>query len=131
MQIKFLTRWPSAVALTKYDAEHKFNWVHCSATLIHPEVVVYSAECGTNNGEPWSFDKIFIGNSTYGKGRYITPEFCKTYPRQGGDSDWPADWAFCKLSEPVTDVATTPPLMDPELAFTGPFWVANAFYPWE
>ena len=52
---------------------------------------------------------MFLGDSIYGQGRTVDPESCDVYRRR-----WPGygtDWAVCKLSETVTDVTITPPLM--------------------
>lgn len=83
--------WPTTVSLGG-----------CTGTLVHPEVIIYAAHCG-------SVGEVFFGDSVYGQGRSVYPEFCRTYP--GGGPGGGTDWAFCKLSEPVTDIAITPPLM--------------------
>jgi len=83
--------WPTTVSLGG-----------CTGTLVHPEVVIYAAHCG-------SIDSVFLGDSIYGEGHTVYPEFCDVYP--GGGPGFGTDWAVCKLAEPVTDVVPTPPLM--------------------
>ena len=74
----------------------------CTGTLVHPQVVIYAAHCG-------NVSEVFFGDSTYQQGRSVSPEFCRTYP--GGGPGSGTDWAFCKLSTPVTDIPIAPPLM--------------------
>ena len=83
--------WPTTVSLGG-----------CTGTLVHPEIVIYAAHCGT-------VSEVFIGDSVYAQGRSLSPEYCQVYP--GGGPGGGNDWAFCKLSQPVTDIAITPPLM--------------------
>lgn len=83
--------WPTTVSLGG-----------CTGTLVHPEVVIYAAHCG-------SISEVFLGDSIYAQGRTIQPERCGVYP--GGGPGFGTDWAYCKLSQPVTDVPITPPLM--------------------
>jgi hypothetical protein len=72
----------------------------CSATLVHPEVVVYAAHCGSGGG-------VQLGES-YGSGQNLSVEFCRTNPSYAGVSDQAHDWAFCKLSQPVTNLPLAP-----------------------
>jgi hypothetical protein len=83
--------WPTTVSLGG-----------CTGTLVHPELVIYAAHCG-------HVGSIYLGDSTSAPGRTLQPQYCKTYP--GGGPGNGTDWAFCKLSAPVTDVPITPPLM--------------------
>lgn len=71
--------WPSTVELGGA----------CSGTLVHPQVVVYAAHCGT------SYSKIYFGENYQSPGKTVTPSSCKVYPGTGpGGGD---DWAVCKL----------------------------------
>ncbi len=83
--------WPTTVSLGG-----------CTGTLVHPEVVIYAAHCG-------EISEVFFGNSIDEQGRTVYPEFCQVYP--GGGPGGGNDWAVCKLSEAVTDIPITPPLM--------------------
>lgn len=83
--------WPTTVSLGG-----------CTGTLVHPQVVIYAAHCG-------GVSEVFFGDSIYAQGRTVAPEYCRTYP--GGGPGGGTDWAFCKLSQPVTDIPITPPLM--------------------
>ncbi|RMG97799.1 MAG: peptidase S1 [Deltaproteobacteria bacterium] len=76
----------------------------CTGTLIHPEVVIYAAHCGTG------YSSIQFGeNINGGVARNVPVEYCKTYPGGGpGNGD---DFAFCKLAEPQLDIPIVPPLM--------------------
>jgi len=86
--------WPSAVELGG----------SCSGTLVHPQLVIYAAHCGSN------YSWVRLGESINGgQGRYVDTEHCETYPGGGpGDGD---DFAFCTLAEPVNDVPIVPILM--------------------
>ena len=86
--------WPTTVSVEG----------NCTGTLVHPEVMIYAAHCGTG------YTQIRFGESIDGgPGRTVPTEFCKTYP--GGGPGAGNDWAFCKLAEPVTDVKIVPILM--------------------
>jgi uncharacterized protein (TIGR03382 family) len=80
----------------------------CTATLVHPEVVVYAAHCGSGYGS------VFFGNDGQGAGFSAATEWCDTNPGWGGIG-YGVDIAYCKLAEPVTEVAFTPPLMGCEV----------------
>ena len=80
----------------------------CTATLVHPEVIVYAAHCGSG------YDSAFFGDDTSGSGFSVATEYCDTHPSYGGIG-YGTDFAFCKLAEPVTSVVPTPPLMGCEV----------------
>lgn len=94
--------WPTTVSLGS-----------CTATLVHPRVIVYAAHCGSGYGS------AFFGDDAGGSGRSVPTSFCKTYPGFGnlGNGN---DWAFCVLAEEVTDVPITPPLMGCETELLTP-----------
>ncbi len=80
----------------------------CTATLVHPEVIVYAAHCGS------SYDSAFFGDDTSGAGFSVATEFCARHPSYNGIGTG-TDFAFCKLAQPVTTVVPTPPLMGCEV----------------
>lgn len=94
--------WPSTVELGG----------SCTGTLVHPQVVIYAAHCGA------SYSKIYFGENYQQPARSVTPQFCKVYP--GGGPGKGDDFAFCKLSQAVTDVPIVPPLMGCETAILAP-----------
>ncbi|MBA3548448.1 MAG: trypsin-like serine protease [Nannocystis sp.] len=75
----------------------------CTATLVHPQVVVFAAHCGGG------YKSIWMGENINQPARTLKPEFCKTFP--GGGPGNGSDFAFCKLKEPVLDVPIVPILM--------------------
>lgn len=75
----------------------------CTGTLVHPKVVIYAAHCGGGRRTVSFGEKKPFARS-------VPTEYCKTYPgggqpEKGGDHK---DYAFCVLSEEVTDVPITP-----------------------
>ncbi|MBC8068630.1 MAG: trypsin-like serine protease, partial [Deltaproteobacteria bacterium] len=96
--------WPSTVFLE-----------NCTGTLIHPEIVVYAAHCGDDRERVWFGDDISSGTPAGGAGFSVDTEYCVTNPEYlTAPSIGPAraaDFAFCKLAEPVLDVPIVPPLM--------------------
>lgn len=84
----------------------------CSGTLIHPEVVVYAAHCGT-------VEEVWFGEvADESPGFAVPTESCKT--NVGWELGNGKDFAFCKLAEPVTEVPFTPPLMGCETTLLTP-----------
>lgn len=88
--------WPTTVSLGG----------SCTGTLIHPELVVYAAHCGTN------YSAIRFGDdiSGQGDGFYVGTESCKIYPGYSGTGEG-KDFAYCKLVQPVDLFPIVPPLM--------------------
>jgi hypothetical protein len=80
----------------------------CTATLVHPELIIYAAHCGSNYGS------VFFGNDTDGQGFSVGTEWCEVNPGWQGIG-YGVDIAYCKLSEAVTEVPFTPPLMGCEV----------------
>jgi MYXO-CTERM domain-containing protein len=95
--------WPTTVFLG-----------NCTGTLIHPEVVMYASHCGDAFTELW-FGEDFSTAEGYDAGFSVATEFCMVNPEAAqavdGDHFRAADFAFCKLAEPVLDVPIVPPLV--------------------
>lgn len=86
--------WPTTVSLGG----------SCTGTLVHPELVIYAAHCGSSYG--W----IRFGEAANsGTGRWVQTSQCRTY--SGGGPGNGNDFAYCKLAEPVEDVPIVPILM--------------------
>lgn len=88
--------WPTTVSLEG----------SCTGTLIHPEVVIYAAHCGTK------FKSIRFGDDGSGKsdGFSVSTKYCRKYPGYS-DNKKGVDFAYCRLSEPVDEFPVVPPLM--------------------
>jgi MYXO-CTERM domain-containing protein len=84
--------WPSVVMVTGGSSL-------CSASLIHPKVVLYAAHCGYQDKE------VRFGESQ-NSGKTEQVEYCKTYPGYNGGQG--TDWAYCVLENEVTEVPFTP-----------------------
>lgn len=87
--------WPTAVAVTGGNSL-------CTGTLVHPRLVMYAAHCGAGN------KSIQFGEDLGSPKKTIQAELCMTYPDYFGVNDQEHDWAFCRLSEAVTEVPVTP-----------------------
>jgi MYXO-CTERM domain-containing protein len=80
--------WPATVLLSG-----------CSGTLVHPEIVMYAAHC-PNAGS--------VRFGTTGGERSVSTTTCRRapeYPQTG------FDYAYCQLSQPVTDVPIVPVML--------------------
>jgi MYXO-CTERM domain-containing protein len=91
--------WPSTVFLGG-----------CTGTLVHPQVVIYAAHCGSVNS-------VRFGES--GTARTVATQSCQTNPAYAGGAQG-QDHAFCILNEPVTDVPIVPILMGCETGALAP-----------
>lgn len=85
--------WPSVVSVVGGGSL-------CSATLIHPKVVLYAAHCGATD------KSVHFGDSD-NSGKTEQVEYCKVNPSYTGQSQ-SNDWAYCVLQEEVTEVPFTP-----------------------
>ncbi|NJK33147.1 MAG: trypsin-like serine protease [Deltaproteobacteria bacterium] len=83
--------WPSVVRVTGGGSL-------CSATLIHPQVVMYAAHCGTQ-------DKVVRFGDSDNTGKTELVEYCKSYPGYNSQGN---DWAYCVLQDPVDEIPITP-----------------------
>ncbi|MFO7561354.1 MAG: trypsin-like serine protease [Enhygromyxa sp.] len=93
--------WPTTVSLGG----------SCTGTLIHPEVVVYAAHCGTN------YSSIRFGDDISGNddGFSVATKHCRKYPGYSGLGKG-VDFAYCRLAKPVEQFPIVPPLMGCETA---------------
>jgi len=99
--------WPAAVAVTS-------NGALCTGSLVHPRLVMYAAHCGGGN------KKVGFGQSASSPSKMVNTDLCMTYPDYGGVLDQEHDWAFCRLSEPITDIPTTPVVYGCETSMVQP-----------
>ena len=91
--------WPSTV------------WVdHCTATLVHPRMVVLASHCIVLAGTPTTAS---FGESVDAPTRQVPIAGCVTYPswQPSMPGDGNNDIAICELGEPVEDVPIVPILM--------------------
>ncbi|HVI00639.1 MAG TPA: trypsin-like serine protease, partial [Enhygromyxa sp.] len=84
--------WPSVVALRTGGL--------CTATLVHPRVIVYAAHCGTLHTH------ALFGEDVDAPAREVPLLRCERYSDLFAVSSM--DYAWCELAEPVEDVAITP-----------------------
>jgi len=89
--------WPSTVSLEG----------QCTGTLVHPQVVIYAAHCGSGYTSVQFGEEIAPGHA-----RSVPVQYCTTYPGYGPPG---TDWALCVLAEPQLDIAIVPPLMGCEV----------------
>jgi hypothetical protein len=87
----------------------------CSGSLVHPRVVVYAAHCGEG-------DKVirFGEESDFSAAHSIETDLCMVNPEYVGTTSQGQDWAFCVLSESITDLPVTPPLYGCEIDVLAP-----------
>ncbi|MEM7156575.1 MAG: trypsin-like serine protease [Myxococcota bacterium] len=86
--------WPSAVSL---------GLGGCTGTLVHPEIVIYAAHCGT------AWERVYLGSR--GTGGSVDIDECHRSPRWGEPG---GDFAYCRLAEAVDDVPVVPILRPDE-----------------
>lgn len=84
--------WPSVVALQTGGL--------CTATLVHPRILVYAAHCGTLH------TRALFGEDVAAPAREVPLLRCERYSDLFAVSSM--DYAYCELAEPVEDVAITP-----------------------
>jgi hypothetical protein len=74
--------------------------IGCSGTLIHPEVVLYAAHCGTNVGE------VRFGEHRDRPQRIARTRHCTAHPEASLGNGF--DVAVCMLAEPIEDIPMLP-----------------------
>ncbi len=85
----------------------------CTGSLVHPQVVIFAAHCGSN------YNQVTFGETIDGTpGRSVATDFCRTYP--GGGPGGGDDFAFCVLAEPQDDIELVPILMGCETSVLTP-----------
>jgi V8-like Glu-specific endopeptidase len=85
--------WPTVVRVTGGNSL-------CTGTLIHPQVVMYAAHCGSQG-------KVIRFGDSENTGKTMQVEYCKTNPSYSGNSQ-SNDWAYCVLQQEVTEIPFTP-----------------------
>lgn len=92
--------WPSNVGL--YGAT-----TTCSASLVHPELVVTAGHC--LEGGPLT--TLFLGDDAYAPAFEVPLAGCVQHPSYALDYPDYADFMFCRLAQPLVGVPTVPILM--------------------
>lgn len=89
----------------------------CTGTLVHPKIFITAAHCLKGN----SFT-VYSGDGNKGENKKTLierkPEYCRKHPKFSGTRNTPTlDFAYCKLREPVTDIAAMPIMMGCEVDY--------------
>lgn len=87
--------WPSVVSL---------GGGSCTGVLVHPHIVMTAAHC-VNDGVS---TPIRFGESASTAYELSSTEYCRQGPNWTGATNQGADYAYCKLADPVTNVPIIP-----------------------
>ncbi len=88
--------WPQVAYLST-------NTGACTATLVHPQIVLTAAHCVPNDETA----TIRFGERAEAAVQLAQTEYCKANP-QWNDTGEGNDYAFCKLATPITSIPVTP-----------------------
>jgi hypothetical protein len=106
--------WPTVVGLAIQNGDSSG---FCSGTLVAPDIVIYAAHCSANIasiGFGEDVRALFYGANVPGGGagtpqRTVRPAYCRVHPLYDGNPfETGHDFAYCKLSEPMTDIPIIP-----------------------
>lgn len=89
----------------------------CTGTLVHPKIFITAAHCLKGN----TFT-VYSGDGNKGENKKTLierkPEYCRKHPKFSGTRNTPKlDFAYCKLREPVKDIAPMPIMMGCEVDY--------------
>ncbi|MFV8753737.1 trypsin-like serine protease [Nannocystaceae bacterium ST9] len=90
--------WPTAIYLD-------FGFSACSGTLVHPDIVITAAHCPDT---PSGKNATVRFGEDYGGGERAVSATCYSNPGYTG-SVGETDYAYCRLSQSVTDIPIIPP----------------------
>lgn len=96
--------WPTAVSLRSFDQPF------CTATLVHPRVVLLAAHCIDPNYGWGTPEAIGLGEDGFAPVAEIAPSFCGWPPQWDEGYSEGFDVAYCVLSQAV-ELDFVPPLM--------------------
>lgn len=115
--------WPSAAMVVLHDpnAPKDKSTRLCTASLVHPEIVITAAHCLDNQHQVRGVaftDRYKTLFDDKDKKLFHEVETCKAHPKWVNDKTTQGrnlDFAYCKLKKPRTDVPIIPPLMGCEV----------------
>ncbi|EDM79298.1 peptidase, S1 (chymotrypsin) family protein [Plesiocystis pacifica SIR-1] len=90
--------WPTAVYLD-------MGFTACTGTLVHPDIVITAAHCPSSTSGLAT--TIRFGEGQAGGERAVQAT-CYSNPAWNG-AVGPADYGYCRLNQPVTDIPIVPP----------------------